>query len=407
MSKAPGQISQSDAMRDSVHAVEPPAPTERRALLAGIGGLAAGALLVGARTAQAGPLDPPAGPVASTGKVLGEIEPRIAVNAVNTPGDTDSVFKITQPGSYYLTGDVVGTSGKGGIEIGANNVTIDLNGFTMRGAANTRSAISPTPGVVVVRTTIRNGSIVGWTFSGVQGGNGTVGQGDGMICEDLRVASCGSRGIDVAAGAVVRNCVVETTSDVGISTGVDALVESCSMRSATFTGIVVGLRSIVRDCRVNGTTGIGFSVGAGSVVSHCVAASNTSTGIFVDAACTVEACAATSNGADGIALTAGSSAFRNVCRGNAAGIRIFSGNADCRIEDNNLTTNVRGLHVQNSGNIIFRNTASGNTTSNWDIASNNVFGPIVDRSAPGSAAVNGNSAPDSSGSTHPFANFTY
>jgi hypothetical protein len=54
----------------------------------------------------AGPLTPPAGPVTSTYKPLSDVEPRIAINAVNTPGDSSSVFLITQPGSYYLTGNV-------------------------------------------------------------------------------------------------------------------------------------------------------------------------------------------------------------------------------------------------------------------------------------------------------------
>lgn len=41
---------------------------DRRAMLAGIGGLAAGALLLSTRSAQAGPLNPPAGPVAQSAR---------------------------------------------------------------------------------------------------------------------------------------------------------------------------------------------------------------------------------------------------------------------------------------------------------------------------------------------------
>ena len=54
----------------------------------------------------AGPLTPPAGPVAPTPGP----EPRIPINATNTPGDADSLFRITQPGSYYLTGNLLGAS---------------------------------------------------------------------------------------------------------------------------------------------------------------------------------------------------------------------------------------------------------------------------------------------------------
>ena len=44
----------------------------------------------------AGDLTPPAGPVVSTMKDLDEVEPRIAINAVNTPGDATNSFIISQ-----------------------------------------------------------------------------------------------------------------------------------------------------------------------------------------------------------------------------------------------------------------------------------------------------------------------
>ena len=51
-----------------------------------------------------GPLAPP-GAAAPTTKTLDQVEPRIAINSTNTPGDADSLYKITQPGSSYLTGN--------------------------------------------------------------------------------------------------------------------------------------------------------------------------------------------------------------------------------------------------------------------------------------------------------------
>ena len=104
--------------------------------------LIAATLVAAAIVSLAGPLSPPAGSVTSTYKTLTETEPRIAINAVNTPGDIDSLFKITQPGSYYLTGDITGVSGKSGIEIGAPGVTIDLMGFDVQGVAGSSNGIS-------------------------------------------------------------------------------------------------------------------------------------------------------------------------------------------------------------------------------------------------------------------------
>src|SRR5690606_25957259 len=57
----------------------------------------------------AGPVNPPAGPVAPTHKTLTEVEPRIAVNAANTPGASGAMYVISQPGSYYLTGNITST----------------------------------------------------------------------------------------------------------------------------------------------------------------------------------------------------------------------------------------------------------------------------------------------------------
>ena len=67
-------------------------------------------------------------------KTLQQVEPRTPVDATNTPGDGDSSFKITQSGSYYLTGNITGVTGKHGIQIEASNVTLDLGGFRILSA---------------------------------------------------------------------------------------------------------------------------------------------------------------------------------------------------------------------------------------------------------------------------------
>src|SRR5262245_43481489 len=90
--------------------------------------LTVGALIVAgaAWLAYAGPLDPPPGPITPTHKTLTEVEPRVIVNSTNTPGDADSLYKITLPGSYYLAGNITGVAGKHGIEIASSGVTLDL-----------------------------------------------------------------------------------------------------------------------------------------------------------------------------------------------------------------------------------------------------------------------------------------
>jgi hypothetical protein len=49
-----------------------------------------------------GPLTPPADAPAPTMKTLDQLEPRTKINAVNTPGNADSQFKITRAGSRWM-----------------------------------------------------------------------------------------------------------------------------------------------------------------------------------------------------------------------------------------------------------------------------------------------------------------
>src|SRR5690606_35555554 len=114
-------------------------------------------LAVGAAPAWGlGPLNPPGGPVSSTFKTLSEVEPRIAVNATNTPGNATATFRITQAGSYYLTGNLSGENGRSCIEIATSNVTLDLMGFRILGSGGANDAIVATAGQSNI--TVRNGS---------------------------------------------------------------------------------------------------------------------------------------------------------------------------------------------------------------------------------------------------------
>ena len=53
---------------------------------------------------SAGDLNPPAGPVTSTMKTLDQVEARIPVQSLS--GNLGFQHIISQPGSYYLTGNV-------------------------------------------------------------------------------------------------------------------------------------------------------------------------------------------------------------------------------------------------------------------------------------------------------------
>ncbi|MEM1422772.1 MAG: hypothetical protein AAGH64_02100 [Planctomycetota bacterium] len=101
---------------------------------------------------NAGPLDPPAGPVVPTGKTLDEIEPRTPLSSPD--GQT---IVIDTPGSYYLTGDIDGAVGSG-IRIDSGGVTIDLGGFAIRSddadvGSGSSAGITISPGAGLIDAT--------------------------------------------------------------------------------------------------------------------------------------------------------------------------------------------------------------------------------------------------------------
>src|SRR4051794_19473949 len=147
-----------------------------------------------------GDLAPPAAP-APTMKTLDQVEARTIVNAANTPGDGANTFIISQPGSYYLTGNITGAAGKHGISVQADDVTLDLNGFALisGGRGTVRGVNVPS---AKINFCIRNGSVRGWNDGGVRAEAATG------VAEKLRVANnTGSYGVAVGNGSIIRDCV--------------------------------------------------------------------------------------------------------------------------------------------------------------------------------------------------------
>jgi parallel beta-helix repeat protein len=225
--------------------------------------------------ALAGPLDPPVGPIESTGKTLTQIEPRIAINSTNTPGDDNATFVIRSSGSYYLTGNVPPTIFTP-IEIAptARDVTIDMMGFSIRvqpGSTGILAENNPT-GIVVVRNGVLRLDI---GFGGTAIDLTLVGS---AVIEDVRVERLQS-GLLVGDNASIRRCdVVDILGNnaVGIQTGFGSTVENCRVRDVTGAGDSVGIRvggsSVVRDCIVTCSDlgEVGIDAGTGGIVERNV-----------------------------------------------------------------------------------------------------------------------------------------
>jgi hypothetical protein len=269
-------------------------------------------LLVTVAEAIAGPLTPPAGPVSPTPGP----EPRKAVNTTNAPGDTFGLYRINQPGSYYLESNISVPAGvTWGISVEAAGVTLDLNGFTIDGnnAGGNGGVRVGAPGVL-----LRNGTIRNVERSGVFVGNFPVGS-PGLTIENVRVLdvsgavvppggaiSSGAAGILAGRGAIIRNCYVNNAA-VGIAAGYNANISGCTVELTRQFGINIEGGAMVSDCVVVGvgggpTDGHAFVLGLGSSVENCVARSNTGAGFVDSGESAFTNCRATNNSGAGFVV---------------------------------------------------------------------------------------------------------
>lgn len=382
-----------------------------------------------------GPLAPPAGPPASTGRTLTEIEPRTPLTLGVAPGDADSLYKISQPGNYYLTADLIGQAGKRGIEVRANDVTIDLNGFTMRGVAGAKQAIGDHNDETLPHPTnlsVRNGSVVGWPQGGLtgdwfghvrldrlmfraNGGSGValnayveatdcsfVGHPNAGAAVDGggRFEGCYASGnatglFGVGVGVQMIDCVA-VNNQIGIS-GADALIMRCMSSDNVVTGFEVGGRASVRDCH----------------------ATRSPTGVYVFGPyTTIEGCTVSDATLNGIRVSGAHADLRHNRFSNIgttwldAAIQVTAGVTNVQIVGNSGSDIMRGIDVDGTNCLVVGNSFGGlavDGTYTYSIAAGNRFGAIVNAPVSAGAAIvsTGQTTAGTFATTDPNANISY
>jgi parallel beta-helix repeat protein len=289
-----------------------------------------------------GLLTPP-GPPGPTMLTLSQIEPRTPIATNTTPGDANDVYIITQPGSYYLTTNLVSGGNLNGIEILANNVTLDLNGFALQ------SVVTPdsyNDGIYIsssqTNILVRNGAINGWCY-GVLSASGASAN---LVFEQLNVANCfaglpaNNVGINILGAATIRDCTF-VNNGYGIT---------CNSQKSSSGCLITG-------CTISdGTTGI-YCAGSG-IISGCVANNCIYFGIGV-------------NNAQGFLVSG--------CTANTNGVNIYVNGSQNRIEDNHVTTG-GGFGIEVLGgtnNIIIRNSVVGGGGNNYNLTGTQIVGPLI------------------------------
>lgn len=390
--------------------------------------------------------------VAQVSNAVEEVEARIDLATV--AGDATYHHIISQPGSYYLSGNLAVTKNSG-ISITATNVTLDLNGFTISCSSGTGGYGIRAKGDEVA---LRNGHLSGFA-------QGVYAFGVDSLCLfNLTVSECSLCGIwAFGSGARIVDCIATRNSGIGIYVGYGSSLSGCtasynqgeagiyalygsSLSGCTasynqgYWGIATDAGSSLSGCTACYNEGFcGILAGYGSTLSGCAAYNNigtlspssgiyapqstvigcsahsnsntmpisceTGTGIYVTEG-VVKDCTVRGNRGDGIRVGMDSLVSGNQCSNNGNGgdgAGIHATGSDNRFENNAVTDNDRGIDVDGTGNIIVRNTASGNST-NWTVVASNVC-LVVQAATAG--AISGDSGGTAPGSTDPNANFTY
>ena len=338
-------------------------------------------LLTALPCAAQGPLTPPGAP-APTMKTLEQIEPRTPISSAD--------YVISNSGSYYLTSNLTAAAGQNGITVDSDDVTIDLNGFTLTGSGAT-SGHGIYQADTLRNLRVHNGNVVQWgglgrsgvyadgknnQFDHIQAATNYWGiwAGEGSTISDCSAPYNRNDGIQTGPGATISACTASYNSGDGLNADWGSTISDCSAYNNSGDGLNADWGSTISDCSAYGNLNDGINALNGSTISDCSAYENFGNGIRALSNSTISGCSAYKNSGDGIQASDDSNITGNTCDKNGyaagAGGGIHVTGTGNRIDSNNVRDNDRGIDVGDAENYVARNIVRSNT-DNYDIAPGN------------------------------------
>ncbi|MFG0275752.1 MAG: right-handed parallel beta-helix repeat-containing protein [Phycisphaerales bacterium] len=254
-------------------------------------------------------------------KTLDQVEPRIPLNQTTAPTNGAFEHVISQPGSYYLEGNITTAAPVGAVLITAEDVTLDLMGYRLNGQGVSATGIEAPGGLENI--VVRNGTVTRFLANGVD-----LSGEAGSLVENVTVSDCDGRGFIASDGAILRNCrAIRVGLDAflltdGATTIACVAIETSPDGSSTSFNLT---DSTAIDCTARNGGGDGFTLAGASRAAGCVAQDMEQSGFVSFATAVVlEQCQADRNVFRGFAMQGGG--VLRSCAANDNSINIFAFN---------------------------------------------------------------------------------
>ncbi len=182
-------------------------------------------------------------------------------------------YLITNSGSYVVTEPLSVQDTTNGITVYADDVTLDLNGFSLVGPSSRPSLNGIHQPQQYRGLSVRDGFLTGW-----QEGYGLYAGGKAALIRNVHTKQCGM-GIRAGSGSVVVNCSGFSNVVYAVSAGEGSVLASCSASYNDSHGFLVSA-GVMGACIAWNNGSNGLSAAEGSVVRKSVSTQNRGEGLL-------------------------------------------------------------------------------------------------------------------------------